>query len=142
MKTSENENGFIIRPIGMVRSELSAREEAPKQGNEGAPDAWVEIDAAVREGLEGIMVGSEIILLTWFHEADRTMLKVHPRGDFSRPLTGVFSTRSGDRPNPVALHRVTVLEIDANRVKVGPLEAIDGTPVIDIKPLLPQSIDC
>jgi len=142
MKTSENENGFIIRPIGMVRSELSAREEAPKQGNEGAPDAWVEIDAAVREGLEGIMVGSEIILLTWFHEADRAMLKVHPRGDFSRPLTGVFSTRSGDRPNPVALHRVTVVEIDANRVKVGPLEAIDGTPVVDIKPLLPQSIDC
>ena len=142
MKTSENENGFVIRPIGVVRSELSNREEAPKQGNEGAPDAWVEIDVAFQEGLEGIVVGSEIILLAWFHKADRTTLKVHPRGDCSRPLTGVFSTRSGDRPNPIALHRVTVLEVNGNKLKVGPLEAINGTPVIDIKPLLPQSIDC
>lgn len=142
MKIPENGNGSFITPIGAVRSGLSNREEAPKQGNEGAPDAWVEIDVAFQEGLEGIVIGSEIILLTWFHKADRTMLKVHPRGDFSRPLTGVFSTRSGDRPNPIALHRVTVLEVNGNKLKVGPLEAINGTPVIDIKPLLPQSIDC
>ncbi|MEN6617344.1 MAG: tRNA (N6-threonylcarbamoyladenosine(37)-N6)-methyltransferase TrmO [Syntrophorhabdus sp.] len=127
--------------MGIIRSELIDREKAPKQGNEGAPDAWIEMNAGVGEGLEGITVGSEIILLTWFHRADRATLKVHPRGDITRPLTGVFSTRSGDRPNPVALHRVTVLEIAGDRLKVGPLEPIDGTPVVDIKPVLPQAID-
>ena len=134
-----NETIFEVRPIGIIRSELSNLEAAPKQGNEGAPDAWVEVNAAVAEGLEGIAVGSEIILVTWFHKACRSTLKVHPRGDRSKPITGVFSTRSGDRPNPIALHRVTVLEITGHKIKVGPLEAIDGTPVIDIKPVLPRA---
>ena len=121
---------------------MASREAAPRQGNEGAPDAWVEVNSAVAEGLEGIAVGSEIILITWFHKAHRDILKLHPRGDKkSKPITGVFSTRSPDRPNPLGLHRVTVLEITGNRLKVRPIEAIDGTPVVDIKPVLPQSVD-
>lgn len=95
----------------------------------------------VVEGLEGIAFGNEIILISWLHQAHREILKVHPRRDKNRPLTGVFTTRSPDRPNPIGLHRVTVLEIVGNRLKVGPIEAIDGTPIIDIKPVLPQSTD-
>ena len=136
-----NENSYEIKPIGIIRSELASREAAPRQGNEGAPDAWVEVNSAVAEGLEGISVGSEIILITWFHMAHRDILKLHPRGDKNRPVTGVFSTRSPDRPNPLGLHRVTVLEITGNRFKVRPIEAIDGTPVVDIKPVLLQSVD-
>jgi tRNA-Thr(GGU) m(6)t(6)A37 methyltransferase TsaA len=132
---------YDIRPIGVIRSELTSREAAPRQGNEGAPDAWVEVDAAVAEGLEGMAVGREIVLITWFHEAHRDILKLHPRRDKNRPVTGVFSTRSPDRPNPLGLHRVSVLAIEGNRLKVGPIEAIDGTPVVDIKPVLPQSDD-
>jgi tRNA-Thr(GGU) m(6)t(6)A37 methyltransferase TsaA len=132
---------YQIMPIGIIRSELSRREDAPRQGAEGAPAAWVEIRSAVAEGLEGIAAGSEIILITWFHEAQRDTLKLHPRGDRSRPLTGVFSTRSPDRPNPLGLHRVKVKEIDGNRIRVEPLEAIDGTPVVDIKPVLLHSAD-
>jgi tRNA-Thr(GGU) m(6)t(6)A37 methyltransferase TsaA len=132
---------FTIRPIGVIRSELSSREEAPKQANEGAPDAWIDVDPAFGEGLEGIRPGSDIIVITWFHQASRDLLKVHPRGDESRPMTGVFTTRSPDRPNPLGLHRVKVLEIVGNRIKVGSLEAIDGTPVIDIKPVIPKSAD-
>lgn len=132
---------FEIRQIGVVRSELTSRDAAPRQGNEGAPDAWVEVDASVAEGLEGIAVGCDIVLITWFHKADRDILKLHPRRDKKKPMTGVFSTRSPDRPNPLGLHRVTVLEISGNRIKVGPLEAIDGTPVVDIKPELPQLPD-
>jgi tRNA-Thr(GGU) m(6)t(6)A37 methyltransferase TsaA len=132
---------YDIRQIAVIRSELTSRETAPRQGNEGAPDAWLEVDATVAEGLEGIAVGSEIVLITWFHKAHRDILKLHPRRDKNKPMTGVFSTRSPDRPNPLGLHRVSVLEIDGNRIKVGPLEAIDGTPVVDIKPVLPQSVD-
>lgn len=132
---------YDIRQIAVIRSELTSRERAPRQGGEGAPDAWLEVDAAVAEGLEGIAVGSEIVLITWFHKAHRDILKLHPRRDKNKPMTGVFSTRSPDRPNPLGLHRVTVLDIDGNRIKVGPLEAIDGTPVVDIKPVLPQSVD-
>ena len=132
---------YEIRQIGIVRSELTSRDAAPRQGNEGAPDAWVEVDASVAEGLEGIAVGSGIILITWFHKSSRDILKLHPRRDKKKPMTGVFSTRSPDRPNPLGLHRVTVLEISGNRIKVGPLEAIDGTPVVDIKPVLAQSPD-
>ena len=128
-----------IRPIGIIRSELTRRDAAPRQGNEGAPDAWIEVDAAVAEGLEGLAVGRDIVLVTWFHEARRDVLKLHPRGDKDRPVTGVFNTRSPDRPNPIGLHRVSVLAIDGNRIKVGPLEAIDGTPLVDIKPVLPQA---
>ena len=132
---------YTIEPIGVIHSELTSREAAPHQGNEGAPDAWLEVNATIAEGLEGIAAGNEIILITWFHKARRDRLKVHPRGDKNRPLTGVFATRSPDRPNPLGLHRVTVLEITGNRLRVGPIEAIDGTPVIDIKPVLPKSAD-
>ncbi len=136
-----SETSYDIKPIGVICSELASLEAAPRQGSEGAPDAWVEVNSAVAEGLEGIAVGSEIILITWFHKAHRDILKVHPRSDKSKPMAGVFSTRSPDRPNPLGLHRVTVLEISVNRLKVGPLEAIDGTPVVDIKPVLLQSVD-
>jgi tRNA-Thr(GGU) m(6)t(6)A37 methyltransferase TsaA len=132
---------YTINPIGVVRSELANRVAAPHQGFEGAPDAWLEMNPTVVEGLEGIAVGDEMVLITWLHQADRNLLKVHPRRDKNRPLTGVFATRSPHRPNPLGLHRVTVLEIVGNRLRVGPLEAIDGTPIVDLKPVLPQSAD-
>jgi len=135
------ETGYMIEPIGVIRSELATREAAPKQGSEGGIDAWLEILPPYAEGVEGIAAGKDVILVTWFHKASRNRLKVHPRGDKHRPLTGVFSTRSPDRPNPLGLHRVTVREISGNRLRVGPIEAIDGTPVVDIKPVLPQSAD-
>lgn len=135
------ETSYTIKPIGVVRSDLTSRETAPHQGYAGAPDAWLEMNATVAEGLEGIAAGSEIVLITWLHQAHRDILKLHPRGDKSLPLAGVFATRSPHRPNPLGLHRVTVLEIDGNRLKVGPLEAIDGTPIVDIKPVLSQSSD-
>lgn len=138
MIAKEDKSTFKVRPIGVIHSELSNRDEAPKQGYEGAPDAWVEVYAEFAEGLEGTALGEEIILVTWFHKAHRDLLRVHPRGDRDRPMTGVFSTRSGDRPNPIALHRVTVLQIEGDKIRVGPLEAINGTPVIDIKPVLPN----
>lgn len=134
--------GYSLRPIGVVRSQLTSREEAPKQGSEGAPEAWVEIDSAFADALAGVAKGKEVILLTWLHQGRRDVLQVHPRGDPERPLAGVFATRSPDRPNPIGLHRVQVLEIDAPaRLRVRPLEALDGTPVVDIKPVLPGSID-
>jgi tRNA-Thr(GGU) m(6)t(6)A37 methyltransferase TsaA len=127
---------FSVRPIGHVRSSLRSRDEAPRQGSEGAPDAWLELDLDVRAGLEGIAVGDEVIVLTWFHESRRDVLKLHPRGDPSLPITGVFATRSPDRPNPIGLHRVRVFEVAGSKIRVGPLEAIDGTPIVDIKPVL------
>jgi tRNA-Thr(GGU) m(6)t(6)A37 methyltransferase TsaA len=135
------ETSYLIEPIGVIHSDLTSREAAPHQGHEGAPDAWLEVNSTVIEGLEGIAVGDEIILITWFHKAHRDILKVHPRRDKNMPLTGVFATRSPDRPNPIGLHRVTVLEIVGNRLKVGPLEAIDGTPIVDIKPVVQQAAD-
>jgi tRNA-Thr(GGU) m(6)t(6)A37 methyltransferase TsaA len=132
---------YSLYPLGFIHSPLKQREEAPRQGSEGAPDAWLELNPAVAEGLDGMAVDDEIIVITWFHQSQRDILKLHPRGDETIPLTGVFSTRSPDRPNPLGLHQVTVLEIAGNRLKVGPLEAIDGTPVVDIKPVLPQSTD-
>jgi len=120
----------------VISSELKARSEAPKQGREGAPDAWLEVYAFAAEGLHGLAVGDEIIVITWFHQADRDVLKVHPRSDPQKPLTGVFATRSPDRPNPLGLHPVSVRAIDGNRLRIGPIEAIDGTPVVDIKPVL------
>ena len=133
------ETSYTIKPIGVIHSDLTNRETAPRQGSEGAPDAWLELYSTVAEGLEGIAVGDEMVLVTWLHQADRDLLKVHPRRDPNRPLTGVFATRSPHRPNPIGLHRVTVLEIAGNKLKVGPLEAMDGTPIVDIKPVLPQS---
>lgn len=132
------ENEYSLYPIGFIHSPLKRREEAPKQGNEGAPDAWLELNPAVAEALDGITVGDKIIIITWFHRSQRNVLKTHPRDDKNIPLTGIFATRSPDRPNPLGLHPVTVLEIEGNRLKVGPLEAIEGTPVVDIKPALPQ----
>ena len=125
-----------LRPIGVIRSTLKTRAEAPKQGAVGAPDAWLEVNSSVAEGLDGLEAGDELIILTWLHQAHRDVLKVHPRSDPFRRLTGVFATRSPDRPNPVGLHQVTVREVAKNRVRIGPIEAIDGTPVIDIKPVL------
>jgi tRNA-Thr(GGU) m(6)t(6)A37 methyltransferase TsaA len=132
---------YTIEPIGVIRSELTSREAAPHQGYAGAPDAWLEVNPAFAEGLKGTLEGDETILITWFHKANRDILKLHPRGEKNMPLTGVFATRSPDRPNPIGLHRVTVLEIAGNRLRVGPIEAIDGTPVVDIKPVLSQSAD-
>ena len=125
-----------LRPIGVIRSILRSRGKAPKQGSEGAPDAWLEVSAFAAPGLEGLAVGDQIIVVTWLHRARRDLLKVHPRSDRRRPLTGVFATRSPDRPNPLGLHRVTVHRVTKNRLRIGPIEAIDGTPVIDIKPVL------
>jgi len=132
---------YSLNPIGIIRSPLKNRRDAPKFGNEGAPDAWLDLTPAVSEGLQGIAVGQEVIVITWFHEAQRDVLKLHPRWDKNIPLTGVFNTRSPDRPNPLGLHRVKVLEIAPNHLKVGPIEAIDGTPVVDIKPVLPLPAD-
>ncbi len=135
------ENDYVLYPIGFLQSPLKELKEAPMQGREGAPDAWLEVNVPVAEGLGGLAVGDKIIIITWLHKAQRDILKVHPRGDETTPLTGVFATRSPDRPNPLGLHRVTVLEIAGARLKVGPIEAIDGTPVVDIKPVLSQWAD-
>jgi tRNA-Thr(GGU) m(6)t(6)A37 methyltransferase TsaA len=132
---------YVLKPIGLVRSPLQDRALAPRQGIEGAPEAWIDVSPPVADALFGLLPGDEIIVLTWLHAAQREVLKVHPRGDLKQPLTGVFATRSPDRPNPVGLHRVTVLEIEGLELKVAPLEAIDGTPVIDIKPVLAASAD-
>ncbi|HEY1333936.1 MAG TPA: tRNA (N6-threonylcarbamoyladenosine(37)-N6)-methyltransferase TrmO [Myxococcaceae bacterium] len=126
---------LLLRPVGVVRSELTERERAPMQGDEGAPDAWIELRPEVASAAASLTAGDELLVLTWLHEADRSVLEVRPRGDRTRPLTGVFSTRSPDRPNPVGLHRVRVLAVEPRRIRVGPLEAIDGTPVIDLKPV-------
>jgi L-fuculose-phosphate aldolase len=125
-----------LRPVGFVHSPLTRREEAPKQGREGAPSAEVRVSPEYSDALFGLKQGSRLVLLTWLHQADRQLLQVHPRGDTARPRRGVFSTRSPDRPNPIGLHEVTVTAIQDNVLRVEPLEAIDGTPVLDIKPLL------
>ena len=127
---------FTVRPIGRVTSSLTSTADAPRQGDEGAPDAYLILDSDVQGGLDGIATGDEIIVLCWLHEADRSVLTVHPRGDLSRPEQGVFNTRSASRPNPIGLHRVRVLGIDGGRVQVSGLEAIDGTPIVDLKPVL------
>lgn len=125
----------------MVSSRLTERAAAPRQGDEGAPEAWLVFTPAVAAGLADLAPGDEILVLTWLDRADRDVLAVRPRDDPARPLTGVFSTRSADRPNPVGLHRVTVLAVDGRRVRVDRLEALDGTPVIDIKPVLDPARD-
>lgn len=128
--------GGRLRPIGSIRSVLKSRRGAPKQGAEGAPDAWLEVHPWAADGLQGLAVGDQIVVITWLHRAQRHVLRVHPRSDARRPLTGVFATRSPDRPNPLGLHPVTVRAIRGNRLRVGPIEAIDGTPVLDVKPVL------
>jgi len=128
--------GFALRAIATVRSPLADLAAAPKQAHEGAPEAWLVFEPDVLDGLEGLSVGDEVVVLTWLHMADREVLRVHPRGDVANPMQGVFSTRSPARPNPVGLHELRILEIDGARVRVSALEAIDGTPVIDVKPVL------
>ena len=125
-----------IIPIGRVHSGLVRRDQAPTQGDEGGPSAMLAIEPRFVRGLIGIEVGQEILVLTWLHEANREVLAVHPRDDWTRPLRGVFATRSEDRPNPIGLHRVNVIATAAGSLEVEPLEAVDGTPVIDIKPVL------
>jgi tRNA-Thr(GGU) m(6)t(6)A37 methyltransferase TsaA len=122
--------------IGRVSSALSDPAEAPKQGGEGAPEAWLIFEPSVTAALDGIRGGDEIIVLTWLHRARRDVLRTHPRDDLSRPEQGVFNTRSSERPNPIGLHRVEVREIEGARLRVAPLEAVDGTPILDVKPVL------
>jgi tRNA-Thr(GGU) m(6)t(6)A37 methyltransferase TsaA len=122
--------------IGNVQSTLTDRAAAPKQGDEGAPEAWLVFEPAVAAGLEGISPGDEVLVLTWLDRARRDVLRVHPRGDLANPEQGVFNTRSPDRPNPIGLHRVTVVATDGARLRVSDLEALDGTPIVDLKPVL------
>lgn len=126
----------MLRPVGRIRSELRSLGRAPRQGSEGAPDAWLEIDSAYAPALSGIAPGDDVIVVTWLHRADREVIEVHPRNDSANPLAGVFATRSPDRPNPLGLHRVRVHEIRGTRLRIGPIEAIDGTPVVDVKAVL------
>jgi tRNA-Thr(GGU) m(6)t(6)A37 methyltransferase TsaA len=127
---------FELKAIGRVESPLTDPASAPRQADEGAPPAWLAFDPAMREGLRSLRPGDEVLLLTWLDRARRDVLSVHPRGDLSRDEEGVFSTRSPDRPNPVGLHRVTITAIDGVRLRVRSLEAIDGTPIVDLKPML------
>jgi tRNA-Thr(GGU) m(6)t(6)A37 methyltransferase TsaA len=127
---------FAARAVGRVESELADPAAAPKQGHEGAPDAWLVFDASVADGLGDLSPGDRVLVLTWLHLAARDVLRVHPRDDPANPLRGVFSTRSADRPNPIGVHPVEIVAIDGLRVRVRGLEAVDGTPVLDVKPLL------
>jgi tRNA-Thr(GGU) m(6)t(6)A37 methyltransferase TsaA len=136
-KQAAKDSKYLLFPIGVVRSSLRSLEECPKQGHEGGADAWLEIDPAFAGAADGLSAGQDILILTWLDKGRRDQLKVHPRGNPNAPLRGVFATRSPDRPNPIGLHRVTMLEIDnTGRLRVRPLEALDGTPIIDIKPVL------
>ena len=130
------ETRYEIDPIGWVESPITDVADAPAQGDEGAPDAWLVVRPDLRAALDGLRVGDELVVLTWLDRADRRVLAVHPRGEPSRPVQGVFSTRSPSRPNPIGLHDVELLGMEDGRLRVGPIEALDGTPVIDIKPAL------
>jgi tRNA-Thr(GGU) m(6)t(6)A37 methyltransferase TsaA len=128
--------GYLAVPVGRVESPLTDPASAPKQGREGAPDAWLALEPGVLEAARDLQVGDEVIVLTWLDRAERDVLAVHPRDDRTRPQLGVFSTRSQDRPNPIGLHRVEIVAIDGPRVQVRNLEAVDGTPIVDIKPVI------
>ena len=127
---------FVVRPIGRVGSPLADPAVAPKQGNEGAPEAWLVFDDAVADGLSHLRAGTEILVLTWLDRGQRDVLVVHPRDDPDAPETGVFSTRSADRPNPIGIHRTAIVAIDGTRIRVRELEPVDGTPIVDVKPVL------
>jgi tRNA-Thr(GGU) m(6)t(6)A37 methyltransferase TsaA len=134
---ADSEPHYLLRPIGFVESDLKSKDDCPKQGFEGAPEAWLAIDPIFADALDGLAAGDEILVLTWLHQGRRDALKVRPRGEAGVPLRGVFSTRSPDRPNPIGLHRVVIQEIQTGgRLRVYPLEALDGTPILDIKPVL------
>ena len=132
---------FEVRPIGIVESPLTTQAAAPRQGDEGAPDAWLAIDGSFLDALSGLNVGDQVIVLTWLDRADRSVLMTYPRDDRSRSRLGVFATRSPDRPNPVGLHEVTVLAVEGPRIRVNNMEALDGTPIVDVKPVLPRVED-
>ena len=134
-------SGYEIKPIGIVESPLTDPATAPKQGDEGAPDCWIVLEPDVLEALDGIREGDDVLVFTWFDRASREVLSVHPRGDESRKPEGVFNTRSPHRPNPIGLHRVEVASIEGNRVLVRNLEALDGTPIVDVKPVLSGDVD-
>jgi tRNA-Thr(GGU) m(6)t(6)A37 methyltransferase TsaA len=136
VRADEMPTGLQLRPVGVIRSEIKTRADAPKQGAESAPDVWLDVHPWAAEGLHRIAVGDELVIITWFHQARRDVFQVHPRSEKTNPLTGVFATRSPDRPNPLGLHPVVVRAIDGTRLRIGPIEAIDGTPVVDIKPVL------
>jgi tRNA-Thr(GGU) m(6)t(6)A37 methyltransferase TsaA len=127
---------YDIRPVGYIQSALTDRADAPRQGDEGAPDAVLAFDDSVADAVRDVAPGTDLLVLTWLHLADRDVLVVHPRGDLTRPQEGVFTTRSPDRPNPIGLHRVRVLAVDGLRLTVAGLEALDGTPIVDVKPVL------
>jgi tRNA-Thr(GGU) m(6)t(6)A37 methyltransferase TsaA len=131
-----NQARFDVIPIGEVESPLTDMASAPKQGHEGSPDAWLVLEPAVLEGLKGIRPGDRVIVLTWLDRARRDVLRVHPRDDAANPKQGVFNTRSADRPNPIGLHEVEIASIAGQRLQVRNLEALNGTPVIDIKPVI------
>lgn len=135
-----NEPSFELTPVGRVESPLRDPSDAPNQGDEGAPEAWIVFEPAVLEALDGVAVGDDVIVLTWLDRAERDVLRVHPRGDVTRPEQGVFATRSPHRPNPIGLHRVEVAAIEGDRVRVRNLEAVDGTPVVDVKPVLSTDV--
>jgi tRNA-Thr(GGU) m(6)t(6)A37 methyltransferase TsaA len=126
---------YTLRPIGRVESPLTDRATAPRQPDEGAPEAWLVFDDRYAPALDGLATGTEVLLLTWLDRADRDTLTVHPRGNPNRPLTGVFATRAPDRPNPIGLHTVHIVALAGTRVRVRNLEALDGTPILDVKPL-------
>ncbi|SIM65013.1 tRNA (N6-threonylcarbamoyladenosine(37)-N6)-methyltransferase TrmO [Micromonospora cremea] len=136
MTEAQSDDAYLLRPVGRVLSPLTDAASAPRQGDEGAPDAWLVFDPQVERALGDVRVGAELLVLTWLDRARRDILTVHPRGDETRPESGVFSTRSPHRPNPIGLHRVRVLAMDGLRVRVADLEALDGTPVLDVKPVL------
>jgi len=136
-----SDSEYVVRPIGRVESPLVDRAMAPLQGDEGSPDAWLVFNPEVSQGMRNLEVGADIIVLTWLDRSDRDVLVVHPRGDHTRPRQGVFSTRSPDRPNPIGLHRVTIVSIDDTRIQVRDLEALDGTPIVDVKPVLHPSAE-
>jgi len=132
---------YEVRPVGWVESPLTERAQAPRQGDEGAPPAWLVFEPAVAEAIRDLRPGQEVVVLTWLDRAHRDVLRTRPRDDPARPVTGVFSTRSPDRPNPVGLHRVRITAVDGLRVQVESLEALDGTPVIDVKPVLDKTAE-
>jgi tRNA-Thr(GGU) m(6)t(6)A37 methyltransferase TsaA len=136
----KSDTSFELRVVGHVESSLTALEQAPRQPDEGAPPAILVFEPAEAAGLAGLAIGDAVIVITWLHLADRATLQVHPRGDLTRASTGVFNTRSADRPNPIGLHRAVVTSIAGRRVGVGALEALDGTPIIDVKPILSEEI--
>ena len=141
MKGERRVKSYSVVSVGFIRSELKTRAQAPRFYTEGAPDAFLELSPAYRPGMSRVRVGDELIVITWLHRSRRDVLQVHPQGDARKPLTGVFLTRSPDRPNPLGLHRVTVRDVRRDGLVIGPIEAIDGTPVVDIKRVVEAAED-